>query len=113
MPRSYLQSDSILNHADTSPKVIIPSKGQMSDALQFAFDLLPHLVWVTGVSTRYANSALKQYIGVENHHISETEWMKFIHPEDAEHIYNLWTHAQKTGKKFEKECRIKNYHTGE
>ena len=113
MPRSYLQSDSILNQADTSPKVIIPSKGQMSDALQFAFDLLPHLVWVTGVSTHYANSALKQYIGVENHHISETEWMKFIHPKDAEHIYHLWTHAQKTGKKFEKECRIKNYHTGE
>ena len=113
MPRSYLQSDSILSQADTSPKAIIPSKGQMSDALKFAVDLLPHLVWVTSLTTHYANSALKQYIGIENNHISETEWMKFIHPEDAEHIYNLWMHAQKIGKKFEKECRIKNQHTGE
>ena len=113
MPRSYLQSDSILNQADTSPKIIILSKGQISDALKFAFDLLPHLVWVTGVTVSYANSALKQYIGVENNDIPENEWMKFIHPEDAEHIYNLWTHAQKTGQKFEKECRIKNVHTSE
>lgn len=113
MPRSYLQSDSILNQADTSPKIIILSKGQISDALKFTFDLLPHLVWVTGVTVSYANSALKQYIGVENNDIPENEWMKFIHPEDAEHIYNLWTHAQKTGQKFEKECRIKNVHTSE
>ena len=113
MPRIYLQSDSKLNQADTSPNAIIPLKAQISDNLKFAFDLLPHLVWVAGAGVSYSNTALKQYLDLESHSVTDSEWMKFLHPEDAEHIYNLWTNAQKTGQEFEKECRIKNQSIGE
>lgn len=103
-----LHGDSLLNQVDTSQSKAIPKKARFSDDFKIALDLLPHLIWLSKSGTGYCNSAMKSYIGVETHYISDREWMKFLHPEDAEHLYTIWTDAQKTGSKFEKECRIKS-----
>lgn len=108
MARINVQSDSNLSQTDASVNSTPIKTVQLSDEIKFALDLLPHLIWITQSNIGYCNTALKTYIGVETNNICDTDWIKFIHSEDAEHIYNLWTNAQKTGQKFEKECRIRN-----
>ena len=105
-----LPKSSMLNQADASQSSITPNskKAQLSNDVKFALETLPHLIWITKFGVGYCNSALKNYIGIDSHHISDNVWIKFVHPEDAEHLYNLWTNAQKNGQKFEKECRIRD-----
>lgn len=103
-----LHGDSLLNQVDTSQSKAIPKKTLFSDDFKLALDLLPHLIWISRSGIGYCNSPMKSFTGVDTHYINDREWMKFLHPEDAEHLYTIWTDAQKSGQKFEKECRIKN-----
>lgn len=84
------------------------SKPKMSDDFFRALDMLPHCVWVSYEQGNYANTLFQQYLGYANQHISEQQWLKALHPEDAEHLLYLWQESQKTGQKIEKECRIAN-----
>ncbi len=102
------QNDSKVNQGESSNKKI-RQKAQLSDDFKKALDLMPHFVWISKAGIGYANQALKNYIGAESAHLSEHEWFKFLHPEDAEHFYTIWTQAQKSGQKFEKECRIRTH----
>lgn len=102
-----VQNGSIVNQGESSLNKKTLQKAQFSDDFRNALDLLPHMVWMSKAGIGYANQALRNYIGVESGHISEPEWFKFLHPEDAEHFYTIWMQAQKNGQKFEKECRIK------
>lgn len=103
-----LHNDSILNQGESSQNKSTPKKAQLSDDFKLALDLLPQMVWLTKSGIGYANKAFTSYIGSDSVHLSDHDWIKFLHPEDAEHLYNIWNNAQKTGQKFEKECRIKN-----
>lgn len=105
-----VQNGSMMNQGESPLNKKIRQKTQFSDDFKNALNLLPHMVWMSKAGVGYANLALKNYIGVESAHISEHEWFKFLHPEDAEHFYTIWMQAQKDGQKFEKECRIKNNH---
>ena len=102
-----VQNGSIMNQGESSLNQKTLQKAQFSDDFKNALDLLPHMIWMSKAGLGYANPALRNYIGAENGHISEREWFKFLHPEDAEHFYTIWMQAQKSGQKFEKECRIR------
>ncbi len=108
MARIQLQGDKASNQADTSQAPAHPQKCFVSDDVRHMLDAMPHLIWMCKSGIGYANNALRSYIGQEQLQLSDLEWMKYLHPEDAEHMYNLWTNAQKTGQKIEKECRIRN-----
>ncbi|AYO54330.1 sensor domain-containing protein [Acinetobacter wuhouensis] len=103
-----LPLDSNLNQVDSSANSIPVKVAQISNEVKQALDLMPHLVWMTKLGVGYCNTPLKQFIGIESNNICDTDWIKYLHPEDAEHIYNIWITAQKTGQNFEKECRIRN-----
>ncbi|AXQ22394.1 bifunctional diguanylate cyclase/phosphodiesterase [Acinetobacter wuhouensis] len=103
-----LPLDSNLNPVDSSANSIPVKVAQISNEVKQALDLMPHLVWMTKLGVGYCNTPLKQFIGIESNNICDTDWIKYLHPEDAEHIYNIWITAQKTGQNFEKECRIRN-----
>lgn len=103
-----LQNDSLINQADSANKKKAPQKAVLSEGFKHALDLLPHLIWISKAGAGYCNTATKTYIGLDSHHINHTDLIRFLHPEDAEHIYNIWNNAKKTGNRFEKECRIKN-----
>lgn len=102
-----VQNGSIVNQGESSLNKKTHQKAQFSDDFKIALDLLPHMVWMSKAGVGYANLALKNYIGAKSGNISEREWFKFLHPDDAEHFYTIWVQAQKNGQKFEKECRIK------
>ena len=103
-----LHHDSRLNQEDAVPSKIPLSKAQLSDDFKMALELMPHMVWLTQAGVGYANRQLSSYIGADSANISEHDWLKFLHPQDAEHFYNIWNQAKKNGHKFEKECRIKD-----
>ncbi|AMW78839.1 diguanylate cyclase [Acinetobacter sp. TGL-Y2] len=102
-----VQNGSIVNQGESSLNKRIHQKAQFSDDFKIALDLLPHMVWMSKAGVGYANLALKNYIGAKSGNISEREWFKFLHQDDAEHFYTIWTQAKKNGHKFEKECRIR------
>lgn len=97
-----------LNRADHLQSKAVPLHITLSDDFKFALDLLPNLIWVSHTNSGYCNLALKQYIGADTQILRDVDWLKFVHPDDAEHLYQIWNDAQKNGQKFEKECRIKN-----
>ncbi|NHB57483.1 sensor domain-containing protein [Acinetobacter shaoyimingii] len=107
-----LKGDSVLSQMDTSQGTGKSTAGSLSHDFKVALDLLPHLVLVIQSGIGYCNTALKNYTGVDSQNIHYSDLIKFLHPEDAEHFYNIWATAQKSGKRFEKECRIKK-HDGE
>ena len=102
-----LQNDSMMNQAEGSKNKQTPTKAQLSDDFKRALDQIPQMVWLTKAGIGYANSILKNYIGSESQDLHHRDWIRCLHPEDAEHFYNIWMHAQKSGQSFEKECRIK------
>lgn len=104
----HLTADSLLNQVESSAKTVISKSAKISADVKFALDTLPHMLWMTKAGIGYCNSHLKNYFGLDTHDICDSDWIKFLHPQDAEHIYNIWVNAQKTGQKFEKECRIRN-----
>ena len=108
MASFHLPTDLNLNQVDSSSQNKQAKTAQLSADTKLALDLLPHMIWMSKSGIGYANSPLKNYIGLEHNNICDTDWIKCLYPEDAEHIYNLWLSAQKTGKRFEKECRIRN-----
>lgn len=103
-----LPYDSQTNQTDTSQATKPVVKAVISDEVKQNLDLLPHLIWIKRGDASYCNSNLKDYIGAEHQAIAYCELLKCVHQEDAEHLYNLWNIAQKTGQKFEKECRIRD-----
>ena len=104
----YLPLHSSLNQVGSFPKSITPRSAQILNEVKEALDLIPHLIWVTKLGIGYCNTPLKEFIGVDTHNICDSDWIKCLHPDDAEHIYNIWITAQKTGQRFEKECRIRH-----
>ena len=104
----YLPLHSSLNQVGSFPKSITPRSAQILNEVKEALDLIPHLIWVTKLGIGYCNTPLKEFIGVDTHNICDSDWIKCLHPDDAEHIYNIWITAQKTGQPFEKECRIRH-----
>ena len=107
MARLDLPHETQMGQTDTSQTTIVPAKTVISDEVKLTLDLLPHLVWIKRADAVYGNTALKEYLGTEQS-LQDCEWLKCVYQEDAEHLYNLWNHAQKTGQKFEKECRIRD-----
>lgn len=107
MTRLDLLHDTQMGQTDTSKTTIVPAKTVISDEVKLTLDLLPHLVWIKRGDAVYGNTALREYLGAEQS-LQDCEWLKFVYQEDAEHLYNLWNNAQKTGRKFEKECRIRD-----
>ncbi|WP_111859121.1 bifunctional diguanylate cyclase/phosphodiesterase [Acinetobacter sp. CFCC 10889] len=103
-----LPHDSPLSQADTPQTTLPVAKTVISDEVKLNLDLLPHLIWIQRGDASYCNNALKDYIGVEHQNIPYCDLTKCVYQEDAEHLYNLWNNAQKTGQKFEKECRIRD-----
>lgn len=108
MVRVYSPLGSRSNQMDPTAKTVIPQSAQISSEVKSILDLLPHFVWMTKSGVGYCNSNLKNFIGVESHYIQDADWIKYLHPDDAEHINNIWIVAKKTGQKFEKECRIRD-----
>ena len=96
------------NQKERSESPIVSKKAAISSEVKKTLDLLPQLVWLTKSGIGYCNCYLKDYLGLDSHDISDYEWLKALHPEDAEHFYNLWSESQKNGNSFEKECRIKD-----
>src|SRR5690606_1279553 len=92
-----------LNRADHLQSKAVPLHLTLSDDFKFALDLLPNLIWVSHTNSGYCNLALKQYIGADTQILRDVDWLKFVHPDDAEHLYQIWNDAQKNGQKFEKE----------
>ena len=84
------------------------TKFRISDDVRYALDLIPHLIWMSKFNVGYGNLAFRNYFGDVTHFSSVKDWLVNLHPQDKEHIYNIWESAQKTGRYFEKECRIKN-----
>lgn len=103
-----LPHDAQMSQADTPQPTIPVAKTVISDEVKLSLDLLPHLIWIKRGDTGYCNIALKDYIGAEQQNIPYYDLIKCVYQEDAEHLYNLWNNAQKTGRKFEKECRIRD-----
>lgn len=99
MARIQMQGDKASNQADTSQAPAHPQKCLVSDDVRHMLDAMPHLIWMCKSGIGYANNALRSYIGQEQLQLSDLDWMKYLHPEDAEHMYNLWTNAQKNGAK--------------
>ena len=94
-----LSLDSNSNLVESPVQKIISKPAQISSEVKQTLDLLPYLVWMTKFGIGYCNVSLKNYIGLESNHICDNHLIKFLHPEDAEHIYNIWITAQKTGQK--------------
>ena len=107
MTRLDLPHNAQMGQADTAQTTVISAKNIISDDVKSTLDVLPHLVWIKRSGAIYGNTALKEYLGAEQA-LQDCEWLKCVYQEDAEHLYNLWNHAQKTGQKFEKECRIRD-----
>ena len=103
-----LYPDSTLNQKDSSENNNSSKKLILSDDFKNTLNLLPHFLWVSKGNVGYFNTAMKEYLGVDTDYLNDREWVRFFHPDDAEHIYVLWKNAKKTGRRFEKECRIKN-----
>lgn len=103
-----LYPDSTLNQKDSSENNKSSKKLTLSDDFKNTLNLLPHFLWAWKGNIGYFNTAMKEYLGVDKDYLNDLEWMRFFHPDDAEHIHVLWNNAKKTGRRFEKECRIKN-----
>lgn len=82
--------------------------------VQQTLDILPQLIWVSigNDGAGYFNRAWQNYLKLEETDISNMAWLKYMHPDDLEHVYSLWEKAQQTGHNFERECRLR-HHTGE
>ena len=109
MAGAHLPFDPNLNRVDSPQHSIRPQTVHFSNEVKFALDQIPHLIWMTKFSEGYYNSAFKQFTGIENNDIDHQEWMHFLHPEDLEYAQRLWNSAQKTGQRFELECRIRRF----
>lgn len=103
-----LYPDSILSQKESSERKVRQTKLSLSDDFQNALNFMPQLIWVYKGDEIYCNTSLKLFVGIDTDNITREEWIRFFHPEDAEHIYILFNNAKKTGQRIEKECRIKN-----
>lgn len=112
MAGAHLPYDRNMNQVSSSRNSIKPQCVQISNEVKFTLDQLPHLIWMTKFGETYCNTALKQYFGIDHNNIDVHQWMDFLYPEDRTLIHDIWTKAQKTGQRFEQECRIKR-HDGE
>ena len=84
MANINLPLDSNLNQLDSSANSKVPKVAQISNEVKYALDLMPHLIWMTKFGIGYCNTPLKQFIGVESNNIGASDWIRFLHPEDAE-----------------------------
>ena len=94
------------NAQGTSPRA--SSNSKLGDEFYRVLEMLPHGVWVSHENNYYANHLLQKYLGTHSNQVTDIQWLKALHPEDAEHMLYLWQEAQKTGQSIEKECRIAN-----
>lgn len=70
-------------------------------------------IWIkTQHSSPYFNSAMAQFIGLEQKPVNDEQWLQYIHPEDLEHLIILWRTANLTSKSFHKDCRVKHAKLG-
>ena len=82
-------------------------KTQLNPSLNI-LNLMPQLVWLkTKAEQHFCNQALCQYIGQDLNVLPANDWQKFIHPEDRDHLTQLWENASIFGQDFQQECRIK------
>jgi diguanylate cyclase (GGDEF)-like protein len=109
MAGANLPYDPNMNRVGSSQNSLRPQSIQISNDVKLALDQLPHLIWMSKFGEGYCNTALKQFIGIENNNIADHEWMQFLHPEDATSIQSIWINAQKSGQRFEEECRIRRF----
>ena len=82
--------------------------------VQSTLDILPNLIWISiGTDgSGYFNRGWQKFLGLAEEEISNMAWLKYMHPDDLEHVYSLWENAQKSGNGFERECRLR-HHSGE
>lgn len=58
------------------------------------------------------NSAMQDFLGLEQRPAHDEQWLQFIHPEDLEHLLVLWRMALLGAQSFQKDCRIKHRSLG-
>ncbi|RYU95254.1 ATP-binding protein [Emticicia agri] len=74
-------------------------------------ETLPQLVWMTDArgNQQYASGRWVEYTG---HESSPENWVKTLHPEDFERMFQAWNHSLNTGNIYKIELRLKSK-TGE
>lgn len=70
-------------------------------------ETLPQLVWMTDAqgSQLYASARWQEYTGQAS---SAENWLKTLHPEDNERMFQRWNESLNTGKLYRIELRLKN-----
>jgi PAS domain S-box-containing protein len=72
-------------------------------------EAIPHIVWLADASgcTDYFNERGTEYTGLPRQAYYGWEWVKLLHPHDAERARFGWEHATRTATPFELSYRIR------
>lgn len=114
-PKFNSTDSKVSSTTEQSRKSIYQKKAYLKQLqVQQTLDILPHLIWVSigNSGSGYFNRAWQNYLNLEETDIGNMAWLKYMHPDDLEHVYSLWEKAQQTGQSFERECRLR-HHSGE
>lgn len=74
-------------------------------------NLVPQLVWVTDATgiPEFFNDRWYEYTGMQRDTVSDTTWLKSLHPDDRQRTLDRWNRSVTTGEFYEVEYRLKRY----
>ena len=84
-------------------------RADYSGGLQFFAESIPHIVWMARPdgSIEYFNQRTLDYAGLAAGELSDWDWLKLIHPDDASLAEETWKQALQRGGSFAAEYRIR------
>lgn len=76
---------------------------------------MPQLVWKTNAAGyhEYFNQRWYDFTGTTLEQVRGEGWSNFLHPDDYDRTIAVWTHALRTGERYDIEYRFKEASTGE
>jgi PAS domain S-box-containing protein len=76
---------------------------------QLIADSIPHIVWISAAhgALEYVNRRGMEYVGVPAEQMHDWDWIRLIHPDDADRLVAAWKQASRSEAPFESEFRVR------
>jgi two-component system sensor histidine kinase/response regulator len=78
-------------------------------------DAMPQMIWTTDPDglLNYHNQRWSDYTGMSFRENEGSGWKRVLHPDDVDRCGEIWSHALRTGEKYEIKYRLKRASDGE
>ncbi|KAI3657529.1 hypothetical protein MP638_003724 [Amoeboaphelidium occidentale] len=81
-----------------------------TDVLHKAFDVLPHMVWITDAAghVEYCNRRFYEYTGATSIEEANYDWRQVLHPDDYDRTVDVWNCSVMNASEFDIEYRLRS-----